>query len=201
VQMLKEAEKTGAQYGLIVRQRPSMQYKTELAQYIDTALAASRDGGNSLELPDAMLIKEKMWRGENLTSIRQEVAYHIKKSKAEYEQKQQALVAQQGQMNQQAEQIKAEAAQQSLQMDVQKETMLKQADLLSARLTSNNAFVNIIMTKEGNGAERLQLQKALEMSVQYGGLEGVDLAVLFAQVGSMMASTPPPQPVGQAVGQ
>jgi hypothetical protein len=77
---------------------------------------------------------------------------------------------------------------------------LKQADLLSARITNNNKFIEIIMTKEGNGAERQQLQRALEMTLQYGGLDKVDLALLFAQVGSMAATTPPPQPQGQTMG-
>jgi hypothetical protein len=86
-------------------------------------------------------------------------------------------------------------------MEMQKEMSLKQAELLSARLTSNNEFIKIIMNKEGNGVERGQLQRALEMSVQYGGLEGVDLAVLFAQVGSMAASTPPPQPTNTPFGE
>ena len=48
LEMLRQAEKLGAQYGLIVRQRPSGEYKQELSRYIETALAASRYGVNSL---------------------------------------------------------------------------------------------------------------------------------------------------------
>jgi hypothetical protein len=194
VEMLRTAEKSGAQYGLIVRQRPSEQYRQEIARYIEIALAASRDGGNSLELPDGLLIKEKMWRGENLTAIRQEIAYSIKKSKAEYEQKQQALVAQQGQMNQQTEQMKIQSAQQTLQVETQKEMALRGMDASTARMTNNSKFIEIIMSKENNGMERSQLQKALQAAAQAGGLDKVDLPLLYAMVGSMAATTPPPAP-------
>jgi hypothetical protein len=197
VQMLRDAEKLGAQYGLLVRQRPSAEYKQRLSKYIEVALAASRDGGNSLELPDGMLIDEKMWRGENLTAIRQEVTYHIKKSKAEYEQKQQQLVAQQQQGLQQQEQMKAQAAQQMLQAEIQKEMALRGMDAGTVRMTNNSKFIEIIMSKENNGMERKQLQDALQMAVQSGGLDKVDLPLLYAMVGSMAATAPPPAPVGQ----
>ena len=159
------------------------------------ALAASRDGGNSLEITDALNIKEKMWRGENLTAIRQEVAYSIKKAKKEYEQKQQALVAQQQEGLMQQEQMKAQAAQQALQAEIQKEMAIKGMDASTARMTNNSKFVEIIMSKENNGQERAQLQRALQMAAQSGGMDKVDLPLLFAMVGSMAATTPPPEPV------
>lgn len=163
------------------------------------ALAASRDGGNSLELPDGMLIEEKMWRGENLTSIRQEVAYHIKKTKKEYEQKQQSLAAQTQQGLQQQEQMKAQAAQQMLQAETQREMALKGMEAGTTRMTNNSKFIEIIMSKENNGMERKQLQDALQMAVQSGGLDKVDLPLLYAMVGSMAATAPPPAPAGQSV--
>lgn len=193
VEMLRQAEKLGAQYGLIVRQRPSGEYKQELARYIETALAASRDGGNSLELPDAMLIKEKMWRGENLTSIRQETAYSIGKAKKEYERKQKELVAQQQEGLMAQEQAKQQAAAQALQAEMQKEMMLKNIEAATTRMTNNSKFIEIIMSKENNGMERAQLQKALERAAQMGGMDKVDLPLLYAMVGSMAATAPPPE--------
>jgi len=180
--MLQEAEKLGAQYGLVVRQRPSGEYKAELTRYIETALAASRDGGNSLELPDAMLIKEKMWRGENLTSIRQEVAYYIKKAKEHYERKQQELVQQQNDAMLQQKQMDVQSSQQTMQFQAQQAQALKAYEVMVSRVTNNNKFIEIIMNGENNGAERVQLQRALKLTAQMGGLDKVDLALVFANV-------------------
>lgn len=199
VEMLRQAEKLGAQYGLIVRQRPTGEYKQELARYIEVALAASRDGGNSLKLSDALLIKEKLWRGENLTSIRQEIEYSIDKADKEFTEKQRANIAQQQEGNMQLEQAKAQAAQQMLQAEIQKEMAIKGMDASTARMTNNSKFVEIIMSKENNGQERAQLQKALQMAAQSGGMDKVDLPLLFAMVGSMAATTPPPDPVATGV--
>jgi hypothetical protein len=188
VEMLRQAEKLGAEYGLVVRQRPSGEYKQELSRYIETALAASRDGGNSLELPDAMLIKEKMWRGENLTAIRQEVTYHIKKAKKEYEQKQQQLVQQQQDGMMQQEQMKIQSEQAKAQMDAQMQMSLKAFEVAVARVTNNNKFIENIMTGENNGAERIKLERALKQVAMMGGLDKVDLALVYANVDMLEAS-------------
>jgi hypothetical protein len=193
VEMLRQAEKLGAQYGLVVRQRPSGEYKQELSRYIETALAASRDGGNSLELPDAMLIREKMWRGENLTAIRQEVAYHIRKAKKEYEQKQQALVQQQQDGMMQQEQMKIQSEQAKAQMEAQQQMALKAFDVAVARVTNNHKFIDTIMAGENNGAERVKLERALKQVAMMGGLDKVDLALVYANVDMLEQAQNQPQ--------
>jgi hypothetical protein len=188
VRMLQEAEKLGAQYGLIVRQRPAGEYKAELSRWIETALAASRDGGNSLELPDAMLIKEKMWRGENLTEIRQQVAYYIDRAKKDSERKQKEMVGMQQQGLMQQEQMKIQSAQQMAQIEGQKEMMIKAIDVSTARLNNNNEFIKAIMTKENAGMEMVQLTRALKLTAQMGGLDKVDLPLVYANVDMLEAN-------------
>ena len=200
VRMLQEAEKLGAQYGLIVRQRPAGEYKAELSRWIETALAASRDGGNSLELPDAMLIKEKMWRGENLTEMRQQVAYYIDRAKKDSERKQKELVGMQQQGLMQQEQMKIQSAQQMAQIEGQKEMMIKAIDVSTARLNNNNEFIKAIMTKENAGMEMVQLTRALKLTAQMGGLDKVDLPLVYANVDMLegMQNNAVGQPMAQS---
>jgi superoxide dismutase len=135
-----------------------------------------------------MLIKEKMWRGENLTAIRQEVAYHIKKAKKEYEQKQQQLVQQQQDGMMQQEQMKIQSEQAKAQMDAQMQMSLKAFEVAVARVTNNNKFIENIMTGENNGAERIKLERALKQVAMMGGLDKVDLALVYANVDMLEAS-------------
>ena len=67
------------------------------------------------------------------------------------------------------------------------------------KMNNNSKFIEIIMSKENNGMERAQLQKALERAAQMGGMDKVDLPLLYAMVGSMAATAPPPEPVATGV--
>ena len=195
--MLQEAEKLGAQYGLIVRQRPSGEYKTELSKYIEVALAASRDGGNSLELPDAMLIKEKMWRGENLTEIRQQTAYYISRAKKDAERKQKELVDMQNQSLERQKQMDIQAQQQMWQAEAQKEMELKRVEVAMKRVDNNQKFIDLIMGAENNGMDRVKLERSLKLVAQMGGLDKVDLALVYANVDMLEGSMN--RPVEQGV--
>ena len=145
VELLRLAEKNGAQYGLVVKQRPASEFKQELYKWVEVALATGRDGNAGIKLPEAMLLKEKLFRGENLTSIRQELAYSIKKEEKRIYNEQMAKINQQNQGLAQIEQQKQQNEAGKMQMDLQGQIQLKEMDKEIARMTNNAKFVETIL--------------------------------------------------------
>lgn len=135
VEVIKNAYRNGAEYGLSMEVRPDAEAKQRLYEMVQTALSRSRDGEASIDLDQAMYIREQIEAGGNLKKLQRKVALDLRKAKEEAFAKQQALIDRQSQ-----QQSQQKAAQQQGEMQI-KQQDLQLAIALEDAKTKNEAYL------------------------------------------------------------
>ena len=108
IEALVVGEKSAAQYGIVLKERPGELYKERIKAYIEAALQSGRDGRPGLTAPQALYFEERLSQGADLIEIRQQISYEIEKDKQEMEMSKQNAIEQQSQAVQQQEQQKSQ---------------------------------------------------------------------------------------------
>jgi hypothetical protein len=127
MEALRLMEKESVQYGLTLKAKPDSQMKAKFAEYIALALQNAREQRPGIEIPDAIFFNERIEQGADIMELEQELRYTIEKNKKEAQQNQMAVINQQGQVNQQAEQQKQQGAMALQQQD--REGSMKEEEL------------------------------------------------------------------------
>ncbi len=118
VEVIKDAERLGAEYGLTMEARPSEQDIKDMMEMLNIAIQRGRDGEASINIGQAMYIKERIKSGGNFKKLQRQVDFMVRKQDEEMFKKKRALIQEQSQ--QQAAQSKAasEADMQTKMMDL-----------------------------------------------------------------------------------
>jgi hypothetical protein len=108
------AEQNNVKYGIMLRVRPNDAQRQSVMRYMEIAIQSGQ-----ITPTDAMYFSERIEQGEDITEIRQEIAYSIQKNLEQQQQAQQANIDRQNQGLAQIEQQKAQSAQQQTVLDTQ----------------------------------------------------------------------------------
>jgi hypothetical protein len=108
------AEKSGTKYGIMLRARPDDKQRSNIIRYMEIAIQAGQ-----ITPPDAMYFSERIDSGADITEIRQEIDYTIKKNlDAQQKQKLESVQAQ-NQGLAQIEQMKGQINAQQTNLETQ----------------------------------------------------------------------------------
>jgi len=121
VEILKEAERNGAEYGLYMEARPDGQDKQDLITMLQEAMKRGRDGEASVNIGQAMYIIERIKSGGNFKKLQRQVDIMIRKSEEMAFEKKRILIAEQNQQQAQMEKAKNQTKMQEKQLDTQSE--------------------------------------------------------------------------------
>lgn len=99
------AEQSGTKYGIMLRARPDDKQRQNIIRYMEIAIKAGQ-----ITPPDAMYFTERIESGADITEIRQEIDYSIKKALEAEQQRQQENIDRQNQGLQQVEEVKGQIA-------------------------------------------------------------------------------------------
>jgi DNA-binding transcriptional MerR regulator len=113
VMSIKAATHEGTRYGIKLVAKPTEQEWAEVDRLVEEAISLGRDGVKSLEIDDALYIRQARSSGMNIKEIRMMLSFKIQKYKDEQQQK--ALQTQKMQMDG-AQQLEAQKAQKEAQM-------------------------------------------------------------------------------------
>jgi len=198
IDLLRKAEESSVRYGLSMKAKPDQLYRQKLTGYIEIALASGRDGKEGINIGEAMLLEEKLWRGADIADIRNELTYLIEKSKQQISAEKKALIDQTTEGNLQLEDKKNQTALAQHKMNLQTAVVTETEKRKTARLNANNQFLQLLVEqsnkeKEAGGItddtfNRLRL--ALNIAGRVGDLSLVDLP---AMVGRYEGVTRAPQ--------
>jgi len=196
IKIMQLAEKDQVKYGLSMKPRPDANFRAQLSEYVKAAVQSGRDGGVGLEMPEAMLIEEQLYRGINVTEIRQQISYMLSKNKEQAQQEKMAAIDRQNQGLQAVEQQKQQADAQKLQAEAQLDSNKIQAegniDMAMKRRDNNHQFLMKLVEaanvdKEGmpNTEAKRRLSLALRVIAEKG-MDGVDLPQALGQAEAYM---------------
>jgi hypothetical protein len=213
IQYIIDAEKDGVQYGMKSEAKPDQLFKQNIAKYIAQSLQNGRDGQVGIRLPEAMLLEERMLRGEDFTQIRQDFTYLLSRAEKQMEERQNAAIDRQNQGLQQLEVTKAQAAQQKAQFEGMTLQMQENERRKTERMVQNYTFLNKLMetaqNEQKNGMVNPVTLNRLKIAMQVSAgvdLSMVDLPSEVSKMEQMMgymsggANPPTPQPMPQGGG-
>jgi hypothetical protein len=151
VMALKSSEYRGTRYGIKMRAKPTQDQWAEIYALLQEAMSLGRDGVKSIELDDALWVYEKRDSGANLTEMRLQLSYKIRKYKEEKQR--QALQTQQAQQ-QGAMQLDKQKAQEEI-ISKQNDHNLKMKenqqkhdyDMQIERFKANQEFKRLVFEK------------------------------------------------------
>jgi len=141
IMALKMAEKSNVRYGLSMKAKPDQLFKQKLVSYIEIALASGRDGKAGIEINDAILLEEKLWRGDNISDIRNELSYIIERRKQEIAMEKNALIKSQSEENQKLEGMQQQGEMARHKMDMQKIVVTEEERRRTERVIANREFL------------------------------------------------------------
>lgn len=119
VEIVRQAERAGAEYGLYSEPRPSGSEKQDLITMIQTAMQVNRDGEFGINLGQGFYIIERIKSGGNFKKLQRQVELMIRKSEQEAFEKKRALITEQNQQQAQIAQAQKQGEMQIKQMDTQ----------------------------------------------------------------------------------
>lgn len=210
IKVIRLAEKNNTRYGLSMKAKPDQLFKQKLVQYIEVALASGRDGQAGIEMSDAMLLEEKLWRGADISDIRNELTYLIDRRKQAMSLEKKAMIEAQAQENQQQQQQKQQGKVTEHKMEVEKIVTTETEKRKTERLKANTAFLQTLVdqandeksagTISDDTFDRLRV--AMNIAGRFGDLSLMDLPAEVGRAEQMMAAnslTPKPntQPAQQ----
>lgn len=183
INVLRLAEKSNVRYGLSMKAKPDQLFKQKLVKYIEVALASGRDGNAGIELSDAMLLEEKLWRGADISDVRNELTYIIERRKQEISLEKKALIEAQAQEN---KELQAQQAQQDItkhKMKVNEIVTSEGEKRKTERLKANAAFIQSLVDQanEEESAGDIsdstfdRLRIAMNIAGRIGDLSTIDL--------------------------
>ena len=191
-----DAEKEGAQYGMIMKAKPDQLFKQNMAKNISIALQNGRDGKAGVDLPEAMLLEEQLLRGEDITQLRQNLSFLISKHKKELEMKEQRNITLQNRQLQELEMLKARNTQQETQMKVGVAQAAEAEKRKTERMIQNYQFLNKLMEtyqkEQQNGMPSPQTQNRLQLAMSASGMLDLSEADLPTVVAQMERAYPAP---------
>lgn len=213
MQYIVDAEKDSVQYGMKSEAKPDQLFKQNIAKYIAQSLQNGRDGQVGIRLPEAMLLEERMLRGEDFTQLRQDFTYLLSRAEKQMEERQNQAIDRQNQGLQQLEVTKAQAAQQKAQFDGMTLQMQESEKRKTERMIQNYGFLNKLMETAQNEQKAGMINPVtlnrlkLAMQVSAGvDLSMVDLPTEVSRMEQMMgymrggANPPAPQAAPVATG-
>lgn len=119
VEIVKQAERHGAEYGLYPEARPSGQEKQELISMVQQAMQRNRDGESSVNIGQGFYIVERINNGGNFKQLQRQVDMMIRKSEQEVFEKKRALITEQNQQQSQMMQTQQQGEMQKVQVDTE----------------------------------------------------------------------------------
>ena len=185
LKLMQIAEKDQVKYGLSMKPRPDAAFRQQLAEYVKAALQSGRDGKAGLEMPQAMLIEEQLYRGGNISEIRQMITYLMDKNKQIMIEEQQKNIQLQNEGLAQIEQQKQQNAMQNLQAeaqaDISKQDAETQGELAIKRMEGNQSLLLKLVEQagqSGEGVDNTDAKRRLSIALRVLGAKGssVDLA-------------------------
>ncbi len=195
-----DAEQDGVQYGMRMVAKPDQLFKQNMAKNISIALQNGRDGKAGVDLPEAMLLEERLLRGEDITQLRQDLTFFLARHKRDLERKEKENIMLQNQGLQQLEQVKGqvqEAATRSQAIVAQAgETEKRKTE----RMIQNYQFLNKLMEtaqrEQQSGVISPQTLNRLQLAMNAAGYLNLAEADLPSEVAKLERSMPPPMPMG-----
>lgn len=139
VQVIKDAESIGAEYGLTMEARPSDEDVRDLNEMINVAIQRGRDGEASINLGQAMYIKERIKSGGNFKKLQRQVEFMIRKQEAEIFEKKRILIQEQSQQQAAQSQAASEAEMKNKLMDAKISEESKDKDLKRSMMLADHA--------------------------------------------------------------
>jgi hypothetical protein len=205
---VKDAEKDAAQYGIMMQAKPDQLYKQSIGKYIQIALQSGRDGKAGIDFPEAMLLEERLLRGEDITQLRQDLTYFYHRNKQKVQEQTEQNIQLQNQGLQQVEQVKGQITQQNSMLEGQKLQMQETEKRKTERLKQNYGFINALMTtvqdEQKAGSLNPQTMQRLKTAMTIAGqvdLAEADLPTEVAKAEQMQGMPPmggmPMQQMGQ----
>ena len=196
IELLQLASKDQVKYGLSMKPRPDAAFRAVLSEYVKAALQSGRDGNTGLEIPQAMLIDEQLYRGVNISEIRQSISYILDKNKKHAEQMQKENIQIQNDGLAKIEDGKQKATVQNNQMEVSgsiaEENAKAQNEMKKKMLEVNSEYLMLLTEQAGNVAEGVSNQDAkrrLSIALNIVGTQGLMNIDLFAAVGQAEGAT------------
>lgn len=119
VDVIKDAERHGAEYGLYAESRPDGQDKQDLIIMVQEAMKRGRDGEASVNIGQGMYIIERVKGGGNFKKLQRQVDMMIRKAEQEAFEKKRILIAEQNQQQAQIVQAQQQSKMQEKQIDTQ----------------------------------------------------------------------------------
>ena len=196
IKIMQLAEKDQVKYGLSMKPRPDANFRAQLSEYVKAAIQSGRDGKAGLEMPEAMLIEEQLYRGGNITEIRQQISYMLNKNKGRIEQQQRENIDRQNEglasIEREKQQAEAQKLQAEAQLDANKIQTEGNFEMAMKRRDNNHVFLMGLLNmanvdKEGvpNTEAKRRLSLALRV-VAEKGMDGVDLPQALGQAETQM---------------
>jgi len=151
VEVIAEAERNGAEYGLSLEARPSGEDKATLIRTIEEAMQRGRDGEASITLPQGMYIIERINNGGNFKKLHRQADFMIRKAQEEEFEKKRALIAeqsqQQGAQKEKEQQGEMQAKQVDHKMDVDLENVKFQHEIYLKQAEANIEYEKQLLAK------------------------------------------------------
>jgi uncharacterized protein YqgV (UPF0045/DUF77 family) len=153
VDVVTKAEKIGAEYGLSMEARASAQDIQDTIEMLNVAIQRGRDGEASVNLGQALYIKERIKSGGNFKKLQRQVDLMIRKS----EQEAQALKQQNIELESQRQ---AEIVQAGKEGEIQKEQVKTQSQIDVDNNEHKNEMEKVMLEKNLEYRNSLMEQKA-----------------------------------------
>jgi len=198
IAVLRLAEKSNVMYGLTLVAKPDELFKQKLVNYIQVALASGRDGKAGIEITEAMLLEEKLWRGGDISDIRNELTWIIERRKQAMSIEKDAMVKSQAQENQKIVKMQQNQEAQQHKMKLQEITVTEGEKRKTERLTKNFEYIMTLVeqynkekeTGEVSDSTFDSLTIAKNIAARVGDLSLVDLPAEVGRAEQGMAMNP-----------
>jgi hypothetical protein len=198
INVIKMSEKSNVRYGLSMKAKPDQLFKQKLVSYIEVALASGRDGNAGIELSDAMLLEEKLWRGADISDVRNELTWLLERRKQAMSLEKRALVEAQSRENKELEAKQQQGKVTDHKMKVDQIVTTETEKRKTERLKANAAFLQSLVDqaneeeKTGNISDSTfdRLRLAMNIAGRFGDLSLMDLPAEVGRAEQMMAANP-----------
>lgn len=198
INVIRLAENNSVRYGLSMKAKPDQLFKQKLVQYIEVALASGRDGNAGIEMSDAMLLEEKLWRGADISDVRNELTYLIDRRKQAMSIEKKALIQAQAKENQDMKAQEQQGKVADHKMKVEQIVTAEEQKRKTERLKVNSAFLQSLADQankedESGGisdatSDRMRL--AMNIAGRFGDLSTFDLPAEVGRAEQYMAANP-----------
>ena len=199
IELMRLADKDQVKYGLSMKPRPDAAFRQQLSEYVKVALQSGKDGRTGLEVPEAMLIDEQLYREGNISEIRQQISYMMRKNKEEFMRNEKENIALQNKGLQEMEQQKQQYESQSRQFDAQTKMneMKAESQLEAAQklFDANNELLQELIRQagqSGEGVDNTDAKRRLSIALNVIGMYGMANIDLAQKIGEVEESVTPP---------